>query len=91
MTSYTALIERGNRKDLDQVEVQLTITDRSTGRQSWSGEFMSRSADGILPNERLAFTLDTGQKGTARVSETYFDSRTPEATVVHFTGTGPLA
>jgi hypothetical protein len=24
------------------------------------------------------------------VSETRFDSRTPEATVVHFTGTGPL-
>jgi hypothetical protein len=90
MASYMALIERANRKDLDHVEVELTITDRSAGRQSWSGEFKSRSADGFLPNERLAFTLDTGQKGTARVSETYYDSRKPEATVVHFTGTGPL-
>ncbi|MFL5402404.1 MAG: hypothetical protein ACJ8BF_06260 [Gemmatimonadales bacterium] len=51
---------------------------------------MSRSVDGILPNERIALTLDNGQKGTARVSETYFDSRTPDATVIHFTGTGPL-
>jgi hypothetical protein len=51
---------------------------------------MSRSKDGILPNERLALTFDTGQKGTARVSETRLDSRTPESTVVHFTGTGPL-
>jgi hypothetical protein len=91
MASYMAHIERGNRKDLGNIEVQLTITDRSTGRQSWGGEFKSRSADGILPNERIALTLDTGQKGTARVNETYFDSRTPEATVVHFTGTGPLA
>lgn len=90
MAAYKALIERTNRKDLDHVEVQVTITDQSAGRQSWRGEFMSRSADGILPNERLALTLDTGQKGTARVSETHFDSRTPDATVVHFTGTGPL-
>lgn len=91
MASYTALIERSNRKDLDQVEVQVIMTDPSVGRQSWSGDFISRSADGILPNERIALTLNTGQKGTARVSETYFDSRTPEATRVHFTGTGPLA
>jgi hypothetical protein len=90
MAAYMALIERANRKDLDHVEVHVTITDASAGRQSWRGEFMSRSADGILPNERLALTLDTGQKGTARVSETHFDSRTPEATIVHFTGTGPL-
>jgi hypothetical protein len=86
-----ALIERSNRKDMDRVEVQMTITESSPGRQSWSGQFVSRSADGILPNERLALTLDTGQKGMARVSETRFDSRTPEATLVHFTGTGPLA
>jgi hypothetical protein len=90
MAAYMALIERSNRKDLDNVEVQVTITDLSPGRQTWSGEFMSRSKDGILPNERLALTFDTGQKGTARVSETRLDSRTPEATVVHFTGTGPL-
>lgn len=90
MTAYTAFIERSNRKDLTNVEVHVTITDLSPGRQSWSGEFMSRSADGILPNERLALTFDTGQKGTARVSETQFDSRTPEATLVHFTGTSPL-
>ena len=91
MASHMARIERGNRKDLGQVEVQLTITEQSAGRQSWGGEFRSRSADGILPNERIALTLDTGQRGTARVNETYFDSKTPEATVVHFTGTGPLA
>jgi hypothetical protein len=90
MPTHVALIERSNRKDLDRVEVQVTVTELSAGRQSWSGEFVSRSADGILPNERLALTLDTGQKGTARVSETRFDSRTPEATLVHFTGTGPL-
>lgn len=91
MMSYMALIERSNRKALDHVEVQVTITDLSAGRQSWSGEFMSRSADGILPNERLSLTFETGQKGTAKVSETYFDSRTPDATRVCFTGAGPLA
>jgi hypothetical protein len=90
MAAYMALIERSNRKDLRNVEVHVTITDLSPGRQSWSGEFMSPSADGILPNERLALTFDTGQKGTARVNETEFDSRTPETTLVHFTGTGPL-
>jgi hypothetical protein len=90
MTAYMALIERSNRKDLKNVEVQVTITDLSPGRQSWSGEFQSRSADGILPNERLALTFDTGQKGTARVNETRFDSRSPESTFVHFTGTSPL-
>jgi hypothetical protein len=90
MSKYTALIERSNRKDLSNVEVQVTITDLSAGRQSWSGEFLSRSADGILPNERLALTFDTGQKGTARVNETRFDSRTPDTTLVHFTGTSPL-
>ncbi len=90
MTSHMALIQRSNRKDLDRVEVDLTVTELSAGRQTWSGEFTSRSADGILPNERLSLTLDTGQKGTARVSETRFDSRTPTATIVHFTGTGPL-
>ena len=43
----------------------------------------------VLPYE--TFTLDNGQKGAARVSETRFDSRTPDATIVHVTGTGPLA
>ncbi|HYC32082.1 MAG TPA: hypothetical protein VEB59_07300 [Gemmatimonadales bacterium] len=90
MTAHKARISRSNRKDLTDVDVQVTITDLSPGRQSWSGEFVSRSADGILPNERLALTFDTGQTGPARVSETRFDSRTPDATVVHFTGTGPL-
>jgi hypothetical protein len=90
MPSHMAFIERSNRKDLDHVEVHVTIRELSAGRQSWSGEFLSRSSDGILPNERLSLTLDTGQKGTARVSETRFDSRTPEATMVHVTGTGPL-
>ena len=35
MAAYKALIERTNRKDLDHVEVQVTITDQSAGRQSW--------------------------------------------------------
>jgi hypothetical protein len=91
MAAYMARIERSNRKDLEHVAVQVTITDVSAGRQRWSGEFVSRSADGILPNERLALTFDTGQKGSARVSETRFDSRTPEATLIQFTGIGPLA
>jgi hypothetical protein len=90
MASHLALIERSTHRDLDRVEVNVTVTELSSGRQSWSGEFLSRSADGILPNERLALTLDNGQKGAARVSETRFDSRTPDATIVHFTGTGPL-
>lgn len=90
MTSHMALIQRSNHKDMDGVEVRLTVTESSGDRQSWKGEFVSRSADGILPNERLSLTLDTGQKGTARVSETHFSSRTPEATLVHFTGTSPL-
>jgi len=91
MPSYLAQIERTNRKSLDQIEVQVDVTELSGGRQSWRGEFMSRSADGFLPNERLALTLNNGQRGTASVSETRFDSRTPEATLVQFTGTGPLA
>jgi hypothetical protein len=90
MPSHLALIERSNRKDLRGVEVQVTITELSGGRQSWSGEFLSPSAAGILPNERLSLTLDTGQRGQARVSETRFDSRSPTATLIHFTGTGPL-
>jgi len=91
MTSHTAHIERSNRKDLHKVEVQVTLREGNGGRSSWSGEFMSRSADGIVPDERLALTLDTGQKGTARVSETYFDSKTPDATRILITGTSPLA
>jgi hypothetical protein len=90
MASHLALIERSNHRDLNRVEIQVTVTELSTGRQTWSGEFTSRSADGILPNERLSFTLDNGQKSAGRVSETRFDSRNPDATVVHVTGTGPL-
>ena len=89
MIPHVALIERSNRKDLMQVEVQLTVSEIS-GRSSWSGTFTSRTKDGILPNERLTFTLDNGQKGMARVNETAFDSRLPEATVIHFQGTSPL-
>ena len=70
MQSHVAFIERSNRKDLKQVEVQLTVTEMSAGRQSWSGKFTSRTTDGILPNERLTFTLDNGQKGPARVKGT---------------------
>jgi hypothetical protein len=51
---------------------------------------MSRSIDGILPDERFSLFLDTGQKGTARVKETEFDSRSPADTRVLFTGIGPL-
>ncbi|MFL5533341.1 MAG: hypothetical protein ACJ8BC_15350, partial [Gemmatimonadales bacterium] len=58
---------------------------------SWTGVFMSRSTDGFVPNERLALTLDNGMKGTARVSETHFDSRDPDATRILITGTGPFA
>lgn len=90
MPSHTALIERSNRKDLHQVEVLVTIREPNGGRSSWGGEFMSKSADGIVPDERLALTLDTGQKGLARVSETYFDSKSPSATRILFTGMGPL-
>ena len=91
MPSHLARIERSNRKDLEHVEVQITIAELGAGRQSWRGEFVARSADGILPDERLTLTLDTGQKGTARVNETSFDSRTPTTTLVHFAGIGPLA
>jgi hypothetical protein len=91
LPSHIALIERSNHKHLKRVEVELTITGTSPNRQSWSGEFMSRSVDGILPNERLSLTFDTGLKGLARVSETRFDSKTPDATMVQFRGTGPLA
>jgi translation initiation factor IF-1 len=52
---------------------------------------MSRSVDGFMPDERLALTLDNGMKVTARVSETFYDSRTPEATRIQITGTSPLA
>jgi hypothetical protein len=90
MATHTALIERSNHKDIPNVEVQLIVTEPGAGRQSWRGEFVSRSADAILPNERLVLTLDTGQRGTARVSDTLFDSRTPGTTLVHFTGAGPL-
>ena len=91
MTAHTALIERSNHKDLHQVEVDVTTREPDRGRPSWTGTFMSRSADGFMPDERLALTLDNGLKGTARVSETYFDSRAPDATRILITGTSPLA
>ena len=90
MDSYTARIERPHRKDLEAVEVLLTLSQPGEGRQRWSGEFLSRSADGIVPDERLTLTLDSGLRGTARVSETQCSSRTPETTRVLFTGTSPL-
>jgi hypothetical protein len=90
MASHTARIERSNRKDMQQVEVEVTPTETSRGSASWTGVFMSRSADGLVPDERLAITLDNGLKGTARVSETYFDSRAPDATRILITGTSPF-
>ena len=90
MPSYMATIERSNRKPIDRVEVDITITDLSAGRQAWHGEFVSKSVDGILPDERISLTFDTGQKGSARVKETHFDSRNPAATRITFDGTGPL-
>ena len=53
MAANIAQIERTNRKDLSNVEVQLTLTEPSIGRQSWKGKFVSRGADGIVPNEPL--------------------------------------
>ena len=52
---------------------------------------MSRTADGFLPSERIWLTLDNGQKGMASISETHFNSRTPDATLIQFVGKGPLA
>jgi hypothetical protein len=91
MQSLTAIIERSNRKSVDRVEVQVTVTDSGAGRQSWRGEFMSRTVDGFLPSERIWLTLDNGQRGMASISETHFNSRTPEATLIQFVGKGPLA
>ena len=91
MQSLTAIIERSNRKSVDRVDVQVTVTDAGAGRQSWRGEFMSRTVDGFLPSERIWLTLDNGQRGMASISETHFNSRTPEATLIQFVGKGPLA
>lgn len=91
MISHTALIERANHKDLHSVEVQVTTQGTGGGRPFWTGTFISRSVDGFMPDERLALTLDNGLKVTARVSETFYDSRTPEATRIQITGTSPLA
>lgn len=90
MLSLKANIERSNRKALKQVSVNVTVVDLSSGRQSWHGDFMSRTSDGFLPSERIQLTLDNGQRGTANISETHFNSRTPDATLIHFTGAGPL-
>jgi hypothetical protein len=91
MISHTASIERSNHKDLHQVELQVTPHESHRSPSTWTGVFISRSSDGIMPNERLALTLDNGLKGTARVSETHFDSRAPEATRILITGTSPFA
>ena len=91
MQSLTAIIERSNRKSVDRVDVQVTVTESGAGRQSWRGEFMSRTVDGFLPSERIWLTLDNGQRGMASISETHFNSRTPEATLIQFVGKGPLA
>jgi len=91
MQSVKAMIERSNRQALAEVDVRVTVTDSSSGRQSWHGEFMSRTADGFLPSERIWLTLDNGQRGMANISETHFNSRTPDATLIQFLGKGPLA
>ena len=91
MQSLTAIIERSNRKSVERVDVQVTVTDAGAGRQSWRGEFMSRTVDGFLPSERIWLLLDNGQRGMASISETHFNSRTPEATLIQFIGKGPLA
>jgi hypothetical protein len=91
MSSYVARIERANGRLLDQVEVSVNVTEASSGRQRWSGEFVSRSADGFQPNERFSLTLSTGQKGTANVSRTLLDSRSPDTTVIEFMGSGALS
>ena len=91
MQSLKATIERSNRKSVEPVAVQVTVTDAGSGRQSWRGEFMSRTVDGFLPSERIWVTLDNGQRGMASISETHFNSRTPEATLIQFVGKGPLA
>ncbi|HZA92057.1 MAG TPA: hypothetical protein VE420_05460 [Gemmatimonadales bacterium] len=91
MESQKAVIERSNRKSIEKVDVQVTVTNSGSGRQSWRGEFMSRTADGFLPSERIWLTLDNGQRGMASISETHFNSRTPDATLIQFVGKGPLA
>jgi hypothetical protein len=91
MPSYFARVERTNGKFLNQVQVFIRLEERSSGRPSWGGEFSSRSSDGFLPSERIELTLNNGQKGSASVSRTLLDSRTPDETVVEFTGSGPLA
>jgi len=91
MPSYFARIERANGRSLDQVQVFVTVNEPGGGRQSWGGEFVSQSADGFQPSERFWLTMNNGQKGTASVSRTLFNSRTPETTVIEFTGSGPLS
>jgi len=91
MPSYVARVERTNGKSLNQVDVFIRVDEPSSRHPSWGGEFSSRSADGFLPSERIELTLNNGQKGSASVSRTLFDSRTPEETVVEFIGSGPLA
>ena len=90
MPSYFARIERTNGRFLDKVEVLVNVGEGRAGRPVWSGEFLSRSADGFQPSERFGLTLDNGQKGMASVNRTYLDSRTPDKTRIEFIGSGPL-
>jgi hypothetical protein len=91
MPSYFARVERANGRNLDQVQVRVTVNETGSGRQAWGGDFVSRSADGFQPSERFWLTLNNGQKGTASVSRTHFDSRAPDTTLIEFTGSGPLS
>src|SRR5690606_7433680 len=88
MAAYTATIERANRKSLGSIEIDITITDLGPNRQRWTGEFVSQSSDGILPDERLSVTFESGVRTTARVRDTSFDSRNPRETLVHIAATG---
>ena len=38
MQSQKALIERSNRQALKQVDVRVTVTDSTSGRQSWRAD-----------------------------------------------------
>jgi hypothetical protein len=91
MDSYVAHIDRPGHQPLDGVEVHLLIREPHFGRRVWRGEFVARSADGFLPRERIRLTLANGRIGVAEIDQTQFEGRTPETTLVQFTGSGPLS
>ncbi len=91
MQSLKAIIERSNRKSVDRVDVQVTVTDSGAGTPVLARGVHVQNVDGFLPSERIWVTLDNGQRGMASISETHFNSRTPEATLIQFVGKGPLA